>query len=125
MSYESFCNLICFLNTMPSVILNDTILKGNFSEKDSLSIDGTFIGDIKAEEIIIKDLANINGNLNASVNIEVNGEVLGDLNADKIHLTSSAKVKGKLSHKNLSIDEGAQLDITAQTRKRISNLNKE
>jgi len=110
---------------MPSVILNHTILKGNFNEKDSVSIDGVFIGDIKAEEIIVNNLGNINGNLNASVNIEVNGEVTGDLSSDKIHLTNSAKVKGKLSHKNLAVDEGAQLEITAQTRKRISNLNKE
>ena len=110
---------------MPSVILNDTILKGNFVEKDSVSIDGSFIGDIKAEEIIIKDHGNVNGNLNASANIEVNGEVVGDLSADRIHLTNFAKVRGKLSHKNLSVDEGAQLEITAQTRKRISNLNKE
>jgi cytoskeletal protein CcmA (bactofilin family) len=110
---------------MPTVILNDTILKGNLLEKDSVSIDGAFIGDIKAEEIIIKDHGNIKGNLNASTNIEVNGEVAGDLSADRIHLTNSAKVRAKLFHKNLSVDEGAQLEITAQTRKRISNLNKE
>ena len=110
---------------MPSVILNDTILKGTLSQKDSITLDGTFIGNITAEEIIVKDRGTINGNLNASVNIEVNGNVVGDLNSDKIHLTSFAKVRGKLSHKSLSVDEGAQLEITAQTRKRISNLNKE
>jgi cytoskeletal protein CcmA (bactofilin family) len=55
----------------------------------------------------------------------VNGEVVGDFSADRIHLTNSAKVRGKLFHKSLSVDEGAQLEITAQTRKRISNLNKE
>jgi cytoskeletal protein CcmA (bactofilin family) len=110
---------------MPSVILNDTILKGTLSQKDSITIDGTFIGNISAEEIIVKNLGTINGNLNASVNIEVNGNVVGDLNSDKIHLTSSANVKGKLFNKSLSVDEGAQLDVTAQTRKRISNLNKE
>lgn len=91
---------------MPSVILNDTILRGNFLEKDSVSIDGSFIGDIKAEEIIIKDHGNVNGNLNASANIEVNGEVVGDLSADRIHLTNFAKVRGKLSHKNLSVQQG-------------------
>jgi cytoskeletal protein CcmA (bactofilin family) len=105
---------------MPSVILNDTIFKGTLSQKDSITLDGTFIGDI-----IVKDHGTINGNLNASVNIEVNGNVVGDLNSDKIHLTNFAKVRGKLSHKSLSVDEGAQLEITAQTRKRISNLNKE
>ena len=39
---------------MPSVILNDTILKGTLSQKDSITIDGTFIGNITAEEIIVK-----------------------------------------------------------------------
>ncbi len=77
------------------------------------------------KRLLLKIDGTINGNLNASVNIEVNGNVVGDLNSDKIHLTSFAKVRGKLSHKNLSVDEGAQLEITAQTRKRISNLNKE
>jgi len=110
---------------MPSVILNDTILRGNFVEKDSVSINGAFVGDIKAEEIIIKDHGNVNGNLNAGTNIEVNGEVVGDLSADRIHLTNFAKVRGKLFHKNLSVEEGAQLEITAQTRKRILNSNKE
>lgn len=110
---------------MPSVIYNHTILKGYLSEKDSVSIDGTFIGDIKAEEIIVNDLGNINGNLSASTNIEVNGEVVGDLSADKIHLTNSAKVRGKLFHKNLVVDEGAQIEVAARTRKKISNLNKE
>ena len=89
---------------MPSVILNHTILKGQLNDKDSVSIDGAFIGDIKAEEIIVKDLGNINGNLNANTNIEVNGEVIGDLSSDKIHLTSSAKVRGKLSHKNFPLN---------------------
>ena len=110
---------------MPSIILNDTILKGTLSQKDSISVDGTFIGNITAEEIIVKDFGHINGNLNASVNIEVNGEVIGDISSDKIHLTSNAKVKGKLFHKNLAIDEGAQLEISASTQKRITNLNKE
>ena len=109
---------------MPSVILNDTILKGTLSQEDSITLDGTFIGNITAEEIIVKDQGTINGNLNASANIEVNGNVVGDVNSEKSHLTGFAKVRGKLSHKILSVDEGAQLEITSQTRKRISNLNK-
>jgi cytoskeletal protein CcmA (bactofilin family) len=110
---------------MPSVILNDTILKGNLSQRGSVTLNGSFIGNISAEEIIVKNLGTINGNLDASVNIEVDGNVVGDLNSDKIHLTSFANVKGKLFHKSLSVDEGAILEITAQTRKRISNLSKE
>ncbi len=38
---------------MPSVILRDTNLQGNIIEKDSITIDGIVVGEIKAEEVII------------------------------------------------------------------------
>ena len=62
---------------MPSVILNDTIFKGTLSQKDSITLDGTFIGDITAEEIIVKDNGNINGNGNI---INGNGNISGSSN---------------------------------------------
>ena len=77
---------------MPSVILRDTNLQGNITEKDSITIDGI---------------------------------VLGDLSSDRIHLNNSAKVRGKLSHRNLVVDEGAQLEIASLTRKKITNNHKE
>ena len=110
---------------MPSVILRDTKLQGNIIEKDSITIDGIIVGDIKAEEVIINENGNITGNLTADNNIEVGGQVTGDLFSDRIHLNNSAKVKGKLSHKNLVVDEGAQLEIESSTRKKITNNNKE
>ncbi len=42
-----------------------------------------------------------------------------------IHLNNSAKIRGKLSHRNLVVDEGAQLEIASSTRKKITNNNKE
>lgn len=109
---------------MPSVILRDTKLQGNIIEKDSITIDGIIVGDIKAEEVIINENGNITGNLTAD-NIQVGGQVTGDFFSDRIHLNSSAKVRGKLSHKNLVVDEGAQLEIESSTRKKITNNNKE
>jgi len=81
---------------MPSVILRDTKLQGNISENSSITLDGMLLGDIKAEEVIIKE----NGNV-------------------------TAKVRGKLFHRNLVVDEGAQLEIAASTRKKITNNNKD
>jgi cytoskeletal protein CcmA (bactofilin family) len=82
-------------------------------------------GDIKAEEVIIKENGNVTGNISADRNIEVAGQVTGDISSDKIHLNNSAKVRGKLFHRNLVIDEGAQLEIAASTRKKITNNNKD
>ncbi|GDX37780.1 hypothetical protein LBMAG19_9260 [Candidatus Pelagibacterales bacterium] len=53
------------------------------------------------------------------------GQVTVDLSSDRIHLNNSAKIKGKLSHKNLVVDEGAQLEIESSTRKKITNNNKD
>ena len=110
---------------MPSVILRDTKLQGNITQKDSITIDGIVVGDIKAEEVIIHENANITGNIMADNNIEVGGQITGDLSSDRIHLNNTAKVKGKLFHKNLGVDEGAQLEIISSTRKKITSNNKE
>ena len=103
---------------MPSVILRDTKLQGNIIEKDSITIDGIIEGDVKAEEVIINKNGNITGSLTADNNIEIGGQVTGDLSSDRIYLNSSAKVRGKLSHRNLVVDEGAQLEIASLTRKK-------
>ncbi|MEI8064930.1 MAG: polymer-forming cytoskeletal protein [Proteobacteria bacterium] len=103
---------------MPSVILKDTKFHGNIIEKDSITVDGIVVGNIKAEEIIIHQNGNITGNLTSDNNIEVGGQVTGDLSSDRIHLNNSAKVSGKLSHRNLVVDEGAQLEIGCSTRKK-------
>ncbi len=110
---------------MPSVILRDTNLQGNITEKDSITIDGIVVGEIKAEEVIILENGNITGNITAVNNIEAGGQITGDLFSDRIHLNNSAKVRGKLSHRNLVVDEGAQLEIASSTRKKITNNNKE
>lgn len=110
---------------MPSVILRDTKLQGNIIDKDSITIDGIIIGDIKAQEVLINENGNITGNITADSNIEAGGQVTGDLSSDRIHLNSTAKIRGKLFHRNLIVDEGAQLEIAASTRKKITNNNNE
>lgn len=104
---------------MPSVILRDTKLSGNLTQKDSITIDGSLIGDIKSQEIIINENGSVTGNLTADINIQVAGQVNGDLSSEKIHLNSTARIKGKLFHRSLVVDDGAQLEIAALTKKKI------
>ena len=110
--------LFVFEKYMPSVILKDTKLIGNLIQKDSLTFDGVLTGDLKAQEIIIGEHADIVGNLSADHNIEISGRVTGDISSDKIILNSTAKIKGKLFHRSLVVDDGAQLEIAASTRKK-------
>ena len=105
---------------MSSVILKDTKLQGNIIQKDSITIDGIIIGDITAEEVIINSNANITGNVTADLNIEAAGQITGDLSSNRIHINNTAKIKGKLYHRNLVVDEGAQLEVSVSTRKKIT-----
>ena len=52
---------------MPSIILRDTKLQGNLNQKDSITVDGLLIGDIKSQEIIVSENGNITGNLTAEL----------------------------------------------------------
>jgi cytoskeletal protein CcmA (bactofilin family) len=108
---------------MPSVILRDTKLQGNLTQKDSITVDGLVIGDIKSQEIIVSENGNITGNLTAELNIEVGGLVNGDISSDRIHLNKTARIKGKLFHRSLVVDEGAQLEIASTTKKKLNNKN--
>jgi cytoskeletal protein CcmA (bactofilin family) len=108
---------------MPSVILRDTKLQGNLTQKDSITIDGSLIGDIKSQEIIVNENGNIIGNLTADINIQVAGQVNGDISSERIHLNSTAKIKGKLFHRSLVVDDGAQLEMAAIKKKKVNNKN--
>ena len=100
---------------MPSVILSDTILQGNINQKDSITIEGTVVGDITAEEIIVNMTGDIKGNLMAERNLETAGKVTGNLFSNKIHINNTAKIKGLIKTLNLTVEEGAQLEVQAST----------
>ncbi len=111
---------------MPSVFQKDVIIKGKISSKDSMTFDAQLLGDVlHAEEVIIQSSGNVIGNLNAKEKVEISGKIVGDIASPTIHLNSDADVKGKLFHKNLSINSGAKLEITALTSKEIKNLRKD
>ncbi|MBM5786300.1 MAG: polymer-forming cytoskeletal protein [Pelagibacterales bacterium] len=108
---------------MPSVFLKDVTIKGTLTLNDSMTFDGQLVGDIlESDEVIIKSSGNITGNVNAKEKVEISGKVIGDVASSNIHLNSDAYVQGKLFHKNLSIDSGAKLEITASTRKEVTNI---
>jgi len=64
---------------MPLVILRDTKLQGNLTQKDSITIDGLLLGDIKSQEIIVTENGNVTGDLTAELNIEKSEDKLMEI----------------------------------------------
>ena len=72
--------------------------------------------DIKAEEIITHSRSNIVGNIKSKI-ASLGGKLKGNVNSDQITIKKTADIEGVLNQKTLSIHEGAQLKIKAETYK--------
>ena len=97
-----------------SVLLSDVKIKGNIVEKEKLMTDSKIEGDVTADSLQTFEGSQITGNINSS-NVSLGGSLKGNVNSDKVRIKSSANVDGVLNQKNLSIEEGAQLKIKAET----------
>ena len=99
-----------------SILLSDVSIEGDLVEKDKIILDAKISGDIKAEEIITHSKSNIIGNVKSKV-ASLGGKLKGNVNSDEIKIKKTADIEGVLNQKTLSIQEGAQLKIKAETYK--------
>ena len=99
-----------------SILLSDVSIDGEIVEKDKIIIDGKINGDIKAAEIQTYSNSNIKGNIK-SKNASLGGKLKGNVVSDKITIKKTANIEGVLNQKTISIEEGANLKIKAETYK--------
>ena len=99
-----------------STLLSDVSIEGEVIEKDKIIIDAKINGDVKAEEIITHSKSNITGNIKSKV-ASLGGKLTGNVNSDQTSVKKTATVEGVLNQKTLSIQEGAQVKIKAETSK--------
>ena len=99
-----------------SILLSDVSIEGDLVEKDKIIIDAKVSGDIKAEEVITHSKSNIIGNIKSKV-ASLGGKLKGNVNSDQITIKKTANIEGVLNQKTLSVQEGAQLKIKAETYK--------
>ena len=99
-----------------STLLSDVSIEGDIVEKDKIILDAKISGDIKAEEIITHSKSNIIGNIKSKI-VSLGGKLKGNVNSDKIVIKKTADIDGVLNQRTLSIQEGAQLKIKAETFK--------
>ena len=99
-----------------SILLSDVSIEGYVVEKDKIILDAKVTGDIKAEEIITHSKSNIVGNIKSKI-ASLGGKLKGNVNSDQITVKKTANIEGVLNQKTLSIQEGADLKIKAETYK--------
>ncbi len=85
-------------------------------EKDKIILDAKVSGDIKAGEVITHSKSNISGNIKSKT-ASLGGKLKGNIDSDQITIKKTANIEGVLNQKTLSIQEGAQLKIKAETHK--------
>ena len=89
----------------------DALFNGNLSFKGTLSIDGTFVGQINTSDIlIITEDGKIEADIKAGTVI-CEGLVKGNIIASKkVELRPKSKIIGNIESPSLTIEVGASLD---------------
>lgn len=92
--------------TITTIIGNDTVVEGTIITKSSVRIDGTLIGGVSAEGVVILSKnGKIRGNIMAE-NIIVAGVVEGNMQIrEKVNVEPTGEIYGDITTKKLLIDE--------------------
>ena len=97
------------------VIVNGTVIEGDFYSKNDTRLDGTIKGTVKCDaRLIMGNAAEIEGTIK-STDANISGELKGDLEViGLLSLSNTARLSGNVKAGKIEIAEGAVLngDVT-------------
>lgn len=79
---------------------------GNLDSDGEIQVDGTVIGDVKAERLTLGEGARILGEIVAEDAL-IRGEVTGCLRVVTVAIERTAKIHGDVFHRTMSVEAGA------------------
>ncbi|OHD09833.1 MAG: hypothetical protein A2086_00345 [Spirochaetes bacterium GWD1_27_9] len=90
-----------------TILGKNTNFNGDLSFRDSLKINGTYIGNINATGLlVIGENATVQANIKAK-SIVIYGTVKGDINAEeRVEMLPICKVQGNVKAKKIKISDG-------------------
>ncbi len=92
-----------------TLIGKETVMKGNLESKGSIRIDGSFNGDITAQNVIIGEEALVQALINCS-NAILAGRVEGNINVEgKLDIRATGVLIGDAKLGSLAVEDGAVL----------------
>jgi cytoskeletal protein CcmA (bactofilin family) len=104
---------------MRSLIDAGSQIQGNMVFMDGMRVDGTVIGNLRANEdkrsiLVISETAHVTGEIHAD-HVIINGHVQGPVHAHELlELQPKARIEGDVHYKSLEMHQGAT--ITGQLR---------
>ena len=94
-----------------TVVSNGSTLVGRITSPDEISVSGNVQGELNASEVVIEKEGRVQGSIFAE-HLIIIGHFEGNVSSNKITIASTGVVKGDLSYKRVTIDDGANLDVS-------------
>lgn len=103
------------MGPVDTIIGEEASLRGSYSSKHSIRVDGEVYGNITSEDgVIVGDRGMVRGNLTAR-SVLIRGKVKGNITAtQRLELQNTSQVEGDLSAPVLIIEEGALFEGSCQ-----------
>jgi cytoskeletal protein CcmA (bactofilin family) len=95
---------------LETVIGADSTITGELEIQGTVRVDGSVVGDIRADWVIIGETGRIRGNVQARMMV-VGGRIDGNIDASEIvELKDKAQIFGEICTAKLTVSEGALFD---------------
>ncbi len=100
-----------------SIIDTSMTVKGEISFKGKARIDGTIVGNIVGEHLILSESGKVEGDITVS-SFNCYGTLEGNVKADMLTARKKCSIKGKLEAGSLTVEPGAAIqgEIKASAR---------
>ena len=114
-----FCKEVILSKNNTSIISKDLCLKGDLTTDGLLEIEGKIEGNIKGNEITIRESGFVNGNIISNIS-NIKGNFQGTIKSQRINVSGKANIKGTLEYVSLCVEDGSSIDGDL---KRVSEIN--
>ena len=102
-------------NARRSVFAQDLVIEGDASSSGPIEVQGNVVGSLRAPEISVAGSGRVEGSV-ATHDLSVLGAVSGMISARNVQLASSAVVQADVTHEQIAIEAGAELEGRLQRK---------
>jgi cytoskeletal protein CcmA (bactofilin family) len=94
---------------VPSIVSADMTIRGDMMGAGDLQIEGTVVGRIDCDHLVITANGTVEGDVVAKA-VRVSGMLDGSLSAESVTLAASCTVRGEVEYEMLVMEAGAKLE---------------
>lgn len=103
---------------VPSILSAGMTIRGDVIGAVDLQVDGTVIGRIEAEHVVVSRSGTVEGDIVAKA-VGIHGVLSGAIRAGSVTLSATARVQGEILYEVLTMEAGAQMEANCR---RISTV---